>query len=180
MTSTIVVAHGDADGVCSASLIRAALGEVDVFFSHPAGLLKDVREASEAGYSRMVIVDISLSQPHINELTEVLGSLKKKGVEIVYIDHHPWPFGVGKEVFPGDVYHMVGVSASELTYHYFRGRLEGDIERVALFGAIADYEDVTPWVIDALKRWDKRTYTMRLGYSRSGWRAQGGTTTLRE
>ncbi|MEM1879178.1 MAG: phosphoesterase, partial [Desulfurococcaceae archaeon] len=44
----IVLAHGDSDGVASASLVKAYFDNlnysVEVVFTHPAGLLSDLKE----------------------------------------------------------------------------------------------------------------------------------------
>ncbi len=45
MRRLIIIAHGDADGICSAALVYAALSKnYHVYFSHPADLHKDLLE----------------------------------------------------------------------------------------------------------------------------------------
>jgi hypothetical protein len=57
-----VLAHGDADGVCSAAVVKAALaGEceaVRVYFTHPVDLAKDFEAFAEGD---VYVVDVAIS-----------------------------------------------------------------------------------------------------------------------
>lgn len=149
-----IIAHGDSDGVCSAALAVAALHReysvIKVYFSHPADLVKDLREFAKGD---VVIVDIAISESHTAELIDFMGSY---GGQITYIDHHPGPLELSIKDLPARVFHEEGASASELTYRYFSKRLSREYSRVALYGAIADYLDQTEWVRSTLSMWDKR------------------------
>ncbi len=149
-----IIAHGDSDGVCSAALAVAALRReysvIKVYFSHPADLVKDLKEFAKGD---VVIVDIAISESHAIELIEFMGSYKG---QITYIDHHPGPLELSIKDLPARVFHEEGASASELTYRYFSKRLGREYSRVALYGAIADYLDQTEWVRSTLSMWDKR------------------------
>ena len=149
-----IIAHGDSDGVCSAALAVAALRDeypaILVYFSHPADLVKDLREFARGD---VIIVDIAVSESHASELAEFMRSYSG---EITYIDHHPGPLEFSVKELPARVFHEEGASASELTYRYFSSRLSREYSRVALYGAIADYLDQTEWVKSTLSMWDKR------------------------
>ncbi len=149
-----IIAHGDSDGVCSAALAVAALRReysvIKVYFSHPADLVKDLKEFAKGD---VVIVDIAISESHAAELIEFMGSY---GGQITYIDHHPGPLELSIKDLPARVFHEEGASASELTYRYFSKRLGREYSRIALYGAIADYLDQTDWVRSTLSMWDKR------------------------
>lgn len=157
-----ILAHGDADGVCSAALVKAALGskydEVRVVFTHPVDLVKDFREFAAGD---VYIVDVAIDEKYFSEAREALPSHRGR---VVYIDHHPLPGEI-----PGiEIFHEEGASASELTYRMLAGLLPRRMSRVALYGAISDYMDYTEWVQSALLQWDKR-----IVYFESGVLMQG-------
>lgn len=149
-----VIAHGDSDGVCSAAVASAALrgdySTIRVYFSHPADLVKDLKEFAKGD---VIIVDIAVSESHTTELVEFM---RLYGGQITYIDHHPGPLELNIKELPVRVFHEEGASASELTFRYFSKKLSREYSRVALYGAIADYLDQTAWVRNTLTMWDKR------------------------
>ena len=166
MTDWILFVHGDSDGVVSGALAYyyyTSRGySVDVYFTHPAGLLNDLREFWRRG-SNVFIADIALSEPHLNDLIRLLGELSRE-VEVIYIDHHPEPLAIKPSSLPCTVVHDECCSASELVYRYFSERgLERDYSRIALYGAIGDYLDETSWVRENLVNWDKRSIYFEAG-----------------
>ncbi|MCC6015254.1 MAG: phosphoesterase, partial [Desulfurococcaceae archaeon] len=88
-----IVAHGDSDGVASASLFKAFLEgnkrEVRVVFSHPVGLYQDLREYAE-GSDCVVIADIALDELRVADVVPLLGELAGRA-SVTYVDHHPPP-----------------------------------------------------------------------------------------
>ncbi len=143
------MAHGDGDGVVSASLVKHIRPRAKVFFSHPAGLYGDLRELGI--HDEIYILDIAITELHRTELVDFLNELVRRGSRVVYIDHHPLP-ALGRVGF--EMVHEEGVSASELTFRTMLGH--GDMDRVALYGAIVDYMDLTPWAQGRMRYWDKR------------------------
>ncbi|MGC9131404.1 MAG: DHHA1 domain-containing protein [Pyrobaculum sp.] len=157
-----IMAHGDADGVCSAALVKAALAgdydEVRIYFTHPVDLVKDFREAAAGD---VYIVDVAIDEKIAGEAREVFSRYTGR---VVYIDHHPLSVDL-----PGvEVVHEEGPSASELVYRRLAGRLPRAYTRVALYGAISDYMDYTEWVRGALERWDKRIVYYEAGVLMQG------------
>ncbi len=166
----IIFTHGDSDGVSAAAITIAALksnyDEIRVYFSHPAGLYGDLKEFY-VNNSDTVILDIALSELHLNELLETFRSIAKKN-NLVYIDHHPEPLSIRVKDLPGQVFHRLDASTSELTYRFFEEYLDPDMTRVALYGAISDYLDETPWVKEMLEYWDKRDIYYEAGVLSQG------------
>lgn len=165
LTKWIVFAHGDSDGVASASLAFAFLRgrglEARVVFTHPAGLLSDLKEFARNN-ENIIIVDIALSELHFREILDMLDDIGKRSI-VVYIDHHPLldSYKIDSNV---EWIHDTCCSASELTYRFFASQgLEVDYSRVALYGAIGDYLDETVWVRRELDRWDKRSVYLEAG-----------------
>lgn len=166
----IIFAHGDSDGVASAALIYRYLRDKGAFpkvvFSHPAGLLGDLREFAQSS-SNVFIVDIALNEVHKEEIFALLEKLSKRG-EVVYIDHHPLLDGLLAS-YSFEWVHDTCCSASELTYRYLSKKgLPDEYSRVALYGAIGDYMDETDWVREALWQWDKRSIYLESGILTQG------------
>ena len=160
-----IVAHGDSDGVTSASLFKAFLegsgGGVRVVFSHPVGLYQDLREYAE-GSDCVVIADIALDELRVADVVPLLGELAGRA-SVTYVDHHPPPEGFKP---PGRVMwvHDTCCSTSELAFRYLSNLgLDPEYSRVALYGAIGDYLDETPWVRQELLRWDRRSVYLEAG-----------------
>ncbi|WP_440060282.1 DHHA1 domain-containing protein [Thermogladius sp. 4427co] len=152
-----ILVHGDSDGVCSGAVYQAFLKskgiETNIYFTHPAGLLKDLLEFTKQG-DDIYIADIALDESSYRDVMRLLEERGKSG-RVVYIDHHPLPegFETPKNI---EFFHDTCCSASELTFRYFEKDLDADFTRVALYGAIGDYIDETPWVREHIARWDKR------------------------
>jgi len=152
-----IIAHEDADGICSASLFKMVNPSSRVFFSKPCSLLRDLDQVIQE--RDLVIVDIALCELG-KEL--IVDKVSRWGSRVVYMDHHPDTESAFKghqnvKVVFGDV------SASELAFSYLNSQLKREAERVMLMGAIGDYEDLTPLCIDRLRRWDKRSIFLQAG-----------------
>jgi len=153
-----IIAHEDADGVCSASLMRMTDPASTVFFSKPCSLLHDLDQADTR--RNLAVLDIALC-----EITKelVVSKLSRWGGRVLYIDHHPDTASSLAEhrtieVVTGDV------SSSELAFRHLSSGLKREAERVMLMGAIGDYADLTPFCIDRLNRWDKRSIFLQAGF----------------
>ncbi len=164
-----ILAHGDSDGVCSAAIAKAALNrqydEVKVFFTHPAGLLEDLISFASGD---VIVVDIAVNESSAEDLKKFLMTYSG---EVTYIDHHPPPLNIAvEELGFSEVYvdYVEEASTSELTYRKYGKELSKDFDRIALYGAIADYADVTSWVEEALSRWDKRQIYFEAGILSQG------------
>jgi len=90
--------------------------------------------------------------------------------ELIYIDHHPGPLGISIKDIPGTVVYDIYCSSSELTYMFFEEQLGFEYSRVAVYGAIGDYLDETPWVKEVLEKWDKRSIYFEAGVLSQGLR----------
>ena len=171
MSRAVLFIHGDSDGVASGSLALRAfrdkrVNDVRIVFTHPAGLASDLAEFAVLG-DTVFIADIALSEPHLGEIEALFREFSSKG-DLIYIDHHPEPLGIKPGELAGIIIHDTSASASELTYKFFEEQLGWEYSRVALYGAIGDYLDTTPWVIEVLRDWDKRTIYFEAGVLTQG------------
>lgn len=163
---TVYVTHGDCDGVCAGALAVKAFGQGKIFFSNPYHLSEDLKIAND--FNRVFILDIALDQTTRFDLVKLLSRMSK-GKEIIYVDHHPYPEDVDTDLLAKSgmkVIHDDSASASELAYRAFEDRFGSDklnALRVAIFGAIGDYEDETRFIRDSFRNWDRRAIYLQSG-----------------
>lgn len=161
----VLFIHGDSDGVVSGALAKAFFVSqgysVDIVFTHPVGLLGDLK-IFVSNADGVFIADIALNEPQRDEVLSTLNDLGSNR-KVVYIDHHPVPEDTPK-IDKILLIHDTCCSASELTFKYLnRLGLDDEYSRIALYGAIGDYLDETPWVKQELSRWDKRAIYLEAG-----------------
>jgi RecJ-like exonuclease len=156
-----ILAHGDTDGICAAALVKARFPEAEVWFTRPVTLLRDLQEV-EPGTS-VFILDVAISETQKEQIFERIRELAKEG-EVVYIDHHPLPPETLKRDVPAtQLVHAIGASTSALTFKLYQATLDPDLDRVALWGAIADYTEGAEILRDGLSKYDRRTIYMEAG-----------------
>lgn len=155
-----ILTHGDSDGICSGALAYARYPGAEVWFTHPAGLLKDIKDVAA---DIVIICDIAISEKHKERIFPHLTRISETGT-LIYIDHHPLPLKTVSGDLPGTTVVMdTTKSSSELTFRLFEGDLPKDMNRVALFGAISDYCDETDFINSELDVFDKRTIYLEAG-----------------
>ncbi|MFQ6136199.1 MAG: DHHA1 domain-containing protein [Candidatus Hydrothermarchaeales archaeon] len=155
-----ILTHGDTDGLCAGALAYARYPEGEVWFTHPAGLLNDLKDVDA---EIVIICDVAISEGDKNKIFSQFTRISGSG-ELLYIDHHPLPL----ETLSGDLPCTQVVrdrtkSASELTFRFFEAEIPPELNRVALFGAISDYCDETKFIRDELDIYDKRTIYLEAG-----------------
>jgi single-stranded-DNA-specific exonuclease len=158
--ATWILTHGDSDGLCSGALALAANPESRVFFTNPVELARDLKRVDEGDSA--IICDVALNADTLPEVLDGMRALASRSL-LLYIDHHPLPPGLELTEFPAKVVHELTPCASELTYRTFQERLPRKMSRVAIYGAIGDYADDTPFIRELLKDWDKRTLFFEAG-----------------
>ncbi len=89
----IIVTHGDADGICAAAvLIRVLkLTRFDLLFSGPRKIHEALRSLSLCRGRRIYILDIGINMNLLDNVLETLKTLRSRGCEVLWIDHHRWP-----------------------------------------------------------------------------------------
>jgi RecJ-like exonuclease len=155
--STLILTHGDSDGVCSGAIAKSAYPEADVYFTSPVGILDDLNIAD--AYRNVIICDIAIDERRCMDLFKRLDRIASV-TNLTYIDHHPLP---ERCVTASWLHHDQSSCASELTYKVLEKRLSRDMRRVAIYGAIGDYYDTSPSVKEWLRDWDKRSLFFQAG-----------------
>jgi RecJ-like exonuclease len=154
---TLILTHGDSDGICSGAIAKTAYPDAYVYFTNPVNLLDKLRLIEDV--KTLIICDIAIDERNCSELRTALNRFAEK-CDFYYIDHHPLPENCEKESW---FYHDVEACSSELTYRLFEERLDRDMRRVAIYGAIGDFCDNTPHVKNWVRDWDKRSLYFQAG-----------------
>ncbi|MFN4133824.1 MAG: DHHA1 domain-containing protein, partial [Candidatus Hadarchaeales archaeon] len=130
-------------------------------FTRPVNLLRDLNSI-EPG-TTLFIADVAISESDKENIFNRMRELAKLS-EVVYVDHHPLPYNTLKKDIPAtQMAHELGTSASELTFRLLIDDEKSDLDRLALWGAIADYCENTPFVQEGLNKYDRRTIYMEAG-----------------
>jgi oligoribonuclease NrnB/cAMP/cGMP phosphodiesterase (DHH superfamily) len=80
----------DADGVCSASMIKAAFDQQKVILVDYANIISKLEKVagSDSKIEQMFICDLGLSKKNEQKFVELLAKIASAGAEVTYIDHH--------------------------------------------------------------------------------------------
>jgi single-stranded-DNA-specific exonuclease len=152
MATTTILTHADCDGICAGSIALSVFPNAKVFFTKPVSLYKDLsRNLAE----KLIICDIALSK---RDAPNTLRAMKDSGADIYYFDHHPLPEGITEKQVKNvtKLYvHESNVSASELIYRHYQNELPKERVWQAIYGAIGDYTEDTPFVQERILNWDK-------------------------
>lgn len=154
---TLILTHGDSDGICSGALAKSVFPDAYVYFTSPVSLLEKLNLIEDV--KTLIICDIAIEERRCFELHSALEKLAEE-CNLFYIDHHPLPEScTEKEWF----YHDTGVCSSELTYRVFQDSLSEDMKRIAIYGAIGDFCDNTSHIKNWVRDWDKRSLYFQAG-----------------
>ncbi|MDD4331824.1 MAG: DHHA1 domain-containing protein [Methanosarcinaceae archaeon] len=154
---TLILTHGDSDGICAGAIARSAFPDSYVYFTSPVNLLEKLNYAW--AFERLIICDLAIEERNCKQLYSSLKTFAEKR-KLYYIDHHPLPACCPTFDW---LYHDAGVCASELTYRTFEPLLSRELKRLAIYGAIGDYCESTPHIEKWLKDWDKRGLYFQAG-----------------
>lgn len=128
-----IIAHGDADGVCSAAIALTHFiekgytsEELNLYFSQPYTLCEVLNEVPNA--ELLVVLDVSVNKKSVDKIINMY--INGKFGNVVVIDHHESSLRF-RCLFDGLI--ETNLSASQLTSMYFRVP-----SKLADYGAIAD------------------------------------------
>src|SRR5665647_838405 len=91
---TLILTHGDSDGICSGAIAKTAYPDAYVYFTSPVNLLDKLSLIEDV--ETLIICDIALDERHCSRLYPLLNEFAEK-CNLYYIDHHPLPNNYGKE-----------------------------------------------------------------------------------
>ncbi|MFW9909127.1 MAG: DHHA1 domain-containing protein [Candidatus Thorarchaeota archaeon] len=160
---SIVLSHGDADGITSGAISMLAFPGSTFYFSKPSQIHSDLYRISKDRPDSVCISDIAVNEMHMDHILRALDRFPDSS-KIIWIDHHP----IGKKNLKeledrGEIIHEIGCAASELAYRRFQNEVPEYALRLALYGAIGDYCDGTPFAQLHFEDYDKRTLYLEAG-----------------
>ena len=156
MPDTTILTHADPDGICAGAVALSRFPGSRVFFTRPTSFYSDLLHTESR---RIVVTDIALTKQDAPRIVGLLKKRKQEGVEILYFDHHIIPPTISRASLRSSLklyIHSRRASASELVYRYYMKDLPRERVWLALYGAIADYADDTPFARERIRNWDRR------------------------
>ncbi|MFW9911302.1 MAG: DHHA1 domain-containing protein [Candidatus Thorarchaeota archaeon] len=161
--TTVVLSHGDLDGITSGAIALLAFPGSDFFFTRPSQLHQDLYRVAKDRPTTVSISDIAINNKRFDEILDAIDRFPES-TAIHWIDHHPITTKQRRELSKRvDLFHEVGPSAAELVYRDFEESLPEHALRLALYGAIGDYCDDTEFTKQQFDNYDKRTLYLEAG-----------------
>jgi single-stranded-DNA-specific exonuclease len=163
MSKSVILTHGDLDGITSGAIALLVFPGSDFYFTRPSQVHQDLYRVAKDKPEIVHVSDIAINSKKFDEVLRALDRFPES-TEIHWTDHHPMTpkerRALEKRV---DLYHDIGPCAAELVYRKFAGPLPEHALRLALYGAIGDYCDETPFVKAHFDDVDKRTLYLEAG-----------------
>ncbi len=154
---SVVISHGDVDGITSGAIGLLKFPGSSFYFSRPSQIHSDLNRIAKEKPDTVSISDIAVNEMRFDDILQVLDRFPES-TEVYWTDHHPLTRKqrgkLGKRV---NLVHEIGPCAAELMYRRFSDDLPEHGLRLALYGAIADYCDNTPFTNQQFDNFDKRT-----------------------
>ncbi len=161
--SSVVLSHGDLDGITSAAIALLAFPGSALYFTSPSQIHHDLYRIARDAPKTVSISDIAVNVSRLDDILAAL-DLFPKSTKIYWTDHHPLEEShrqsLSKRV---DFFHETGPCAAELVYRRFEAHLPDHALQLALYGAIGDYCDNTEFAIRHFEDFDKRTLYFEAG-----------------
>jgi RecJ-like exonuclease len=161
--TSVILTHGDIDGITAGAIDMLAFPGAEFYFSRPSQIHLDLSRIARDQPENVVVSDIAMNAMRTTEILDALRHLSQHSA-VYWIDHHPMDASVKKQLSSlTDLYYEEEPCAAELAYRRFEERLPEHALNLALYGAIADYCDTTPFVTKHLEDFDKRTLFLEAG-----------------
>lgn len=153
----VVISHcKDADGLCSAALIRHMSG-AEVLLTDYGDVIQTLQTVDE--YDEYYICDLGSNQKTFDKFVDQMRRLSQNG-SIHYVDHHPMATeNIGRLRQEGiDVEHSTEECASVLVFKKYSAKLNDlpQMKILACCGAITDYMDNRPVARKLIESFDRQ------------------------
>jgi len=161
---SVVLSHGDVDGITSGAISLLKFPGASFFFSRPSQIHNDLYRTAKDPPDIVSISDIAVNRMRFDHILRALDRFPKT-TQVLWTDHHPIGKTQKKELESRvDLFHEIGPSAAELVYRRFEENLPEHALRLALYGAIGDYCDNTEFSKTQFENYDKRTLYLEAGF----------------
>ncbi|NHI83880.1 MAG: DHH family phosphoesterase [Candidatus Thorarchaeota archaeon] len=159
----VVLTHGDLDGITSGAIALLAFPRADLYFTKPSQIHQDLYRVAKDQSDVVHISDIAINSKRFDDILRALDKFSDS-TRIHWTDHHPLTARQKKKLSDRvDLFHEVGPCAAELVFRKFAEELPEHALRLALYGAIGDYCDDTPFCKKHFDDYDKRTLYLEAG-----------------
>jgi single-stranded-DNA-specific exonuclease len=160
MPSFCISHKEDVDGICSATLIKAAFDISKVILVDYANLISKLEKTAAMfdKIEQLFICDLGLSKKNEQKFTELLQRIVSTGTEVVYIDHHD----ISKETLhalkKADVtlIRTIDECTSMQVYAKYKKKLPERAAFFAAMGALTDYMEDKPIASTIVSRFDRQ------------------------
>lgn len=160
---SVVITHGDVDGITSGSIALLKFPGSSFYFSKPSQIHSDLFRIAKDEPDVVCISDIAVNSTRFGDIIRAVERFPQS-TEIYWTEHHPLPQKQKRRLEKRvRLFHEIGPSAAELMYRRFGDGLPEHALRLALYGAIGDYCDTTPFAELQFDNYDKRTLYLEAG-----------------
>jgi single-stranded-DNA-specific exonuclease len=150
----------DADGVCSATMIKAAFDLQKVILVDYANIISKLEKVagSDSKIEQLFICDLGLSKKNEQKFVELLAKIAATGAEVTYIDHHD----ISKEIVQAlkkagvMLIHTIDECTSVQVYSKYKKKLPEHAAFFAAMGALTDYMEDKPVASTIVPRFDRQ------------------------
>jgi single-stranded-DNA-specific exonuclease len=158
---SICISHKeDADGICSATLIKAAFDVSKVILVDYANLMTKLEKVAESDskINQLFICDLGLSKKNEQRFVELLDKIASTGTEVTYIDHHDVSREITQALKKAGValIHTVEECTSIQVYSKYRKKLPEHATFFAAMGALTDYMETRPVASSIVPKFDRQ------------------------
>tara|TARA_B100000929_G_scaffold156083_1_gene123686 strand:+ start:1572 stop:2567 length:996 start_codon:yes stop_codon:yes gene_type:complete len=158
-TKIVCISHEeDADGICSAALIKQAFGGETILVDYP-GMMDAIEPLrNDETLKDVFICDLGLNKKNELEFVELLLTLRKRKVKVTYIDHHDLDRKIIRKLEQNNVkvLHDTNECTTVQVYNAFKNKLNDHAAFVAACAAITDYMEDRPLGSKALQIFDRQ------------------------
>jgi RecJ-like exonuclease len=160
--SIVCVSHKeDADGICTAAIIKAAVDPSKVILADYSNLISKLEKlvaSSDGKIDQLLVCDFGLSKRNEQQFVDLLDKVVSSGTEVTYIDHHD----ISKKTVEGlktagvTLVHTVEECTSVQAYAMFKKKLPSHAAFFAAMGALTDYMETKPIASKIVPKFDRQ------------------------
>ncbi len=159
--SIVCISHKeDADGLCSAVIIKSAVNVSKVVLVDYSNLISKLEKVAESPdkIEQLFVCDLGLSKKNEEKFVELLSRIRTAGAEVTYIDHHD----ISKETLSGlkkagvTLVHTVDECTSVQAYSRYKKKIPAHAAFFAAMGALTDYMETRPLASMIVPKFDRQ------------------------
>ncbi|HXG06757.1 MAG TPA: DHHA1 domain-containing protein [Nitrososphaera sp.] len=157
---SVCISHKeDADGVCSATLIKSAFDVSKVILVDYANMIPKLEKvAASDKITQLFICDLGLSKKNEQKFAELLGKIASDGADVTYIDHHDISKDTVQRLKKSGVtlIHTIEECTSVQVYSKYKKKLPDHAAFLAAMGALTDYMEGKAVASTIVPRFDRQ------------------------